>query len=330
MTMNKTKKKSKYKKLRAVDTWVPDSERRYAAIDIGSNGVRLLLSKVITSGKYITFTKESLVRMPIRLGDDVFTTEAISDHKADQLISTMKAFHHLVEAYAPDDTRACATSAMREATNGDALAQRIREESGLNLKLIDGGQEAETILASHVADALDPSYAYLYIDVGGGSTELTFLSQGQRVNSQSFPIGTVRILKGLVGRKSWKEMKRWIKIFRPPNIPLHAIGSGGNMNKIFRLAGVPTEAPVSYGKLIEIDELLNQHNLEERIRILHLRPDRADVIIPASQIFRSIMKWGDIKQIFVPQFGLADGLVHVMHDQYLQDRSAELPQVQDP
>ena len=315
--MVKSRRKFQVKELEPQETWVPDSERRYAAIDIGSNGVRLLLSKVITSGQYITFAKESLVRMPIRLGSDVFTAEKIEASKATKLIATMQAFKHLIQAYAPHDYRACATSAMREATNGDEIALQIRKTSGLDLQIIDGGQEAETILASHVAESLDPQCAYLYIDVGGGSTELTYLSQGSRVSSQSFPIGTVRMLNGLVGHKSWKEMKKWIRIFRPPDTILHGIGSGGNMNKLFRLAESPMDQPVQYRKLVEIDALLNSYTLEERVRILHLRPDRADVIIQASEIFRAIMKWGEIKQIFVPQFGLVDGLVHVMHDAYL-------------
>jgi len=315
--MPKSKKKFQIRKRKTGTLWIPDSEQRYAAIDIGSNGVRLLLSRVITSGAFCTYTKESLVRMPIRLGADVFTDQRISNAKADQLVSTMIAFKYLLEAYEPFDYRACATSAMREATNGRKLAERIRQESGLDLNVIGGGEEAEMIFASHVAETLDPECGYLYIDVGGGSTELTFFINGTKTASRSFPVGTVRMLNGQVKPAMWSEMQHWVKENLTENSTLNAIGSGGNMNKLFRMAGIETGKPVSYAQLIKIDELLNSYDLEERIRILHLRPDRADVITQASEIFTSIMKWGHIDNIYVPQFGLADGLVHVMHDAYL-------------
>jgi exopolyphosphatase/guanosine-5'-triphosphate,3'-diphosphate pyrophosphatase len=304
--------------------WTPDSEQKYAAIDIGSNGVRLLLSKVITYKDHCTFTKESLVRMPIRLGADVFSSGSISENKANQLVSTLMAFKHLIDAYEPIDYRACATSAMREADNGRALAKRIRKKSGLDLQIIAGGEEAEMIFASHIAESLDPEWGYVYIDVGGGSTELTFFVHGQKVDSRSFPIGTVRMLNGQVSRSMWMDMEKWVKATIPEGAQMHAIGSGGNMNKLFRLAGRGTDKPVSYSKLLQIDRMLNTYSFEERIRILHLRPDRADVITQASKIFTSIMRWGEIKKIFVPQFGLADGLVHVMHEEHVKSIGTEV------
>jgi len=299
--------------------WTPDSQEKYAAIDIGSNGVRLLLSKVITSGEHCVFAKESLVRMPIRLGADVFSGGSISRELEEQLVLTLRAFAHLIKAYDPRDYRACATSAMREARNGEAIAERIRGESGLNLQLISGGEEAEMIFASHVAQTLDAAYAYLYIDVGGGSTELTFFANRQRIRSRSFPIGTVRLLNQQVSPQTWKQMEEWVLKYMPQDFPLSAIGSGGNMNKILRLSSSKNDQPVSYEELIEIDALLASYTIEERIRIMHLRPDRADVIIHASRIFKSIMSWGGINEIFVPQFGLADGLVHHMHDSYIKN-----------
>lgn len=316
--MAKDKKKFKVKERPVETQWHPESEQRYAAVDIGSNGVRLLLSKVITSGKYITYTKESLVRMPIRLGADVFTTGSISPELSRQLVSTMVGFKHLIETYAPTSYKACATSAMREAKNGNELAQEIRDASQLDLQIIDGGEEAELIFASHVADALDSTRAYLYIDVGGGSTELTYFVRGEKVTSRSFPIGTVRLLNGQVSKSMWKDMKSWVKSNLPDEVDLHAIGSGGNMNKLFRLSGNRSGKPVSYKKLKQMDKLVRSYDFEERIRILQLRPDRADVITHASEIFTSIMKWGKIKKIHVPQFGLADGLVHVMHEEYVR------------
>jgi exopolyphosphatase/guanosine-5'-triphosphate,3'-diphosphate pyrophosphatase len=317
-------KKFQVRKREADSVWSPDSEHKYAAIDIGSNGVRLLLSKVITYKDYCTFTKESLVRMPIRLGADVFSTGSISDSKADQLVSTLVGFKHLIQAYDPVDYRACATSAMREATNGATIADRIRDESGLDLRIIAGGEEAEMIFASHIAETLNPEWGYVYIDVGGGSTELTFFIQGQKVASRSFPVGTVRMLNGQVSRVMWKEMEVWVKGHNPADVQMNAIGSGGNMNKLFRLAGKATDQPVSYSKLRQIDRMINAYTLEERIRIMHLRPDRADVITQASKIFTSIMRWGEIKKIFVPQFGLADGLVHVMHDAQLRSDNSDM------
>jgi exopolyphosphatase/guanosine-5'-triphosphate,3'-diphosphate pyrophosphatase len=300
--------------------WVPDFEQKYAAIDIGSNGVRLLLSRVMTTGEHIIFAKESLVRMPIRLGADVFKTTAISPYKEEQLVSTLIAFSHLLNAYEPYAYRACATSAMREAKNGARIADRIRQESKLDLEIIDGGVEAEMIFASHVAETLHPDRAYLYIDVGGGSTELTFFARSERVISRSFPIGSVRLLNRQVSQTVWDNMQAWVLDHRPADIQLSAIGSGGNMNKILRLSSSKYDQPVTFAELTEIDAMLNSYTIEERIRLLHLRPDRADVIIHASRIFKSIMKWGAIEEIFVPQFGLADGLVHHMHDEYVKNQ----------
>ena len=318
--MAKSSKKFRVTKRDPELNWSPDSEQKYAAIDIGSNGVRLLLSKVMTTGAHCVFAKESLVRMPIRLGEDVFKDQVISPQKEEQLVSTLIAFSHLLKAYAPRDYRACATSAMREAQNGVRIATRIREESQLNLEIIDGGVEAEMIFASHIAETLHPDRAYLYIDVGGGSTELTFFARSERLISRSFPIGSVRLLNRQVSQAVWDDMQAWVLEFRPVDIQLSAIGSGGNMNKILGLSSSKNDMPVRFTELNEIDAMLNSYNIEERIRILHLRPDRADVIVHASKIFKSIMKWGEIDEIFVPQFGLADGLVHHMHDEYVKNQ----------
>jgi len=314
--MSDGKKKFHVTKRNAKQTWIPDSDQRFAAIDVGSNGVRLLLSRVMTSGGYSVFAKESLVRMPIRLGADVFAQGSISKEKEEQLVSTMIAFFYLLQAYIPQDYRACATSAMREAQNGPRIAERIRVESGLDLEIIDGGLEAEMIFATHVAETLEPNQAYLYIDVGGGSTELSYFAKKQRLASKSFPIGTVRFLNDQVTHADWMEMQGWVLEHKPENLKLCAIGSGGNMNKMFRLAGKANDEPVDLATMQSIDEMLQKYNMEERIRVLHLRPDRADVIIPASKIFRSIMEWGQIDKIYVPQFGLVDGLVHDMYDKY--------------
>ncbi len=298
-------------------------DHRYAAIDIGSNGVRLLLSRVIQSGPYCVFTKESLVRMPIRLGADVFDTGRISEEKIRQLVSTMRAYRHLIDAYDPTDSRAAATSAMREAENGPEIVKLIQESSGLELEIVDGSKEAEIILATHAEQGLDTEGGYLYIDVGGGSTELTVYCKGKLHASRSFPLGTVRLLKNPDQAETWLNMKTWVKKNTRQHASLSAIGSGGNINKIFRLAGKKTDKPVSLKKLRDIQDMLSRYSIDERIRILHLRPDRADVIMPAAEIFISAMKWGRIKHIYIPQFGLADGLVHQMHEKMMAGSLAE-------
>ncbi|MBT6011170.1 MAG: exopolyphosphatase [Candidatus Marinimicrobia bacterium] len=247
--MAKSSKKFRVTKRDPELNWSPDSEQKYAAIDIGSNGVRLLLSKVMTTGAHCVFAKESLVRMPIRLGEDVFKDQVISPQKEEQLVSTLIAFSHLLKAYAPRDYRACATSAMREAQNGVRIATRIREESQLNLEIIDGGVEAEMIFASHIAETLHPDRAYLYIDVGGGSTELTFFARSERLISRSFPIGSVRLLNRQVSQAVWDDMQAWVLEFRPVDIQLSAIGSGGNMNKILRLSSSKNDMPVRFTEL---------------------------------------------------------------------------------
>lgn len=289
---------------------------RFAAIDIGSNAVRLLLSRVFENGTSAHYKKESLIRMPLRLGDEAFTRRRISGQKAEMLINTMIGFKHLIEAYQPLDYMACATSAMREVENGGEIVQQIKQRSGIDLQIIDGKTEAEMIYANHFEEKLDKTKSYLYIDVGGGSTELTFFPGGKAQTSFSFNIGTVRILENLVAEKTWQEMKRWIKKTVAGRENVVAIGSGGNINKIFSLAMQKTGKPLSYKKLREIYKSLDSYTYEDRIKILGLKPDRADVIIPASRIYTSVMKWGKISKIYVPEIGLADGIIHVLYEKH--------------
>jgi exopolyphosphatase/guanosine-5'-triphosphate,3'-diphosphate pyrophosphatase len=290
---------------------------RFAAIDIGSNAVRLLLSRVFENGVLPHFKKESLIRMPLRLGDEAFTRRRISDQKAEMLVNTMIGFKYLIDAYQPLDYMACATSAMREVENSAEIVEQIKQRSGIELQIIDGKMEAEMIYANHFEEKLDKTKSYLYIDVGGGSTELTFFPGGKAQTSFSFNIGTVRILENLVAEKTWQEMKRWIKKTVANRENVVAIGSGGNINKIFSLARQKTGKPLSYKKLREIYKSLDSYTYEERIKVLGLKPDRADVIIPASRIYTSVMKWGKINKIYVPEIGLADGIIHVLYEKYL-------------
>jgi len=291
-------------------------EYKFAAIDIGSNAVRLLLAKIFENNNQPFVKKESLIRMPIRLGEDAFTQHVISETKIKSLTNTMIGFKYLINAYQPINTRAYATSAMREAENGEEVIKRIKETSQIKLEIIDGKKEAEIIYANHTEQILGSENCYLYIDVGGGSTELTLFAQQKVIDSKSFNIGTVRLLKNLVNDNLWKEMKQWILNVTKDFNCLSAIGTGGNINKLFRLANLKERKPLSYKHLKTIYGTLNSISFEERIKQFGLRPDRADVIIPASEIYLSVMKWSKIKKIFVPQIGLADGLIHVMYEEY--------------
>lgn len=288
---------------------------RFAAIDIGSNAVRLLLSAVFPTEDQPFFKKISLIRMPIRLGEDAFIQRVISKEKAQQLITTMAGFKQLIEAYGPVDFRACATSAMREAKNGGAIRNQIHREAGVDLQIIDGRQEAQILFANRSWNKLPARSANLFVDVGGGSTEITIFSARQTV-SYSFNIGTVRILDGLITKKHWREMKAWVREHCDRYRSIKTIGSGGNINKIVKLAKGKNGKSVTVGKMHEIQSVLKSYSENERVTRLGLKPDRADVIMPAMKIYLSVMKWSGTKKIRVPQVGLADGLVRMMYAHY--------------
>ena len=289
---------------------------KFAAIDIGSNAVRLLLTGVLEDEHSPTFRKMSLIRMPIRLGDDAFTHGIISEGKITQLVKTMIGFKHLIESFEPLDYMACATSAMREAVNGPEICERIFAESSIQVEIIDGKKEAQLIFENKSADKYGGHNAYLYADIGGGSTDITLFSQGRIISTASFNIGTIRLLEGLVTKSYWKQMKQWLKNCTEPYPSIAAIGSGGNINKTFRLANCKNGKPISDDKMMKVRRFLKRFSIEDRIRELGLRPDRADVIIPALDIYLKIMKWSGIRRIYVPQVGLADGIVHILYDKY--------------
>jgi exopolyphosphatase / guanosine-5'-triphosphate,3'-diphosphate pyrophosphatase len=294
---------------------------RYAAVDIGSNAVRLLLCNVVEEHNIYHFKKSELVRIPLRLGDDVFRTGKILSRKAERFIKTMQAFKLLIDVFDPVAYRACATASMREAYNGEELAKRIRKETGLRIEIISGKQEAELIYANHIEDTLEPHKSYLYIDVGGGSTEITLFDKRKVVCSKSFNIGTLRWLHGKVSREQWEAMKQWIKDNSAGHQPLTAIGSGGNINKIFRLLG-RKDKPLTFIQLKSFYEEIKPLSIDDRMEYWGLNPDRADVIVPATKIFLGIMKAVKIENVIVPQFGLADGIVHQLHDTRVQSRVA--------
>jgi exopolyphosphatase/guanosine-5'-triphosphate,3'-diphosphate pyrophosphatase len=288
---------------------------KFASIDIGSNAIRLLLTKVFENGSGPVFKKDSLVRMPIRLGKDVFTTKKVSKEKIDNLVNTMIAFKYLIDAYKPIDYMACATSAMREAENGSEIVKLIKKKSGIEVEIIDGKREAEIIYENHIAERLNPKENYLYIDVGGGSTELTLISNTEIINSQSFDIGTVRMLEDKVTKKHWQEMQRWLEQNTSSYKSISGIGSGGNINKMFKMALKGGDDPLTYKNIKNICKELKTYTYEQRITKLGLRPDRADVIIPAAKIYISVMKWAGIKKLYVPQIGLSDGIIHVLYEE---------------
>ncbi len=291
-----------------------DPSMKYAAIDIGSNASRLLLCNVLEESGETHFKKAELIRIPLRLGEDAFITGKISPQKAEKFSKTMNAFKLLLDVYEPVSYRACATSAMRETANGIDIIERIRKECDLRIEIISGREEADIIYSNHVEEHLDKNRSYLYIDVGGGSTEVTLFAGGRMLVSQSFDIGTIRWLNKLVDKQKWYEFKDWVRMITLGHQPLTAIGSGGNINKLFKLLGRKDGKPLSFDKLKELYTEMKPHTVEERIEIWNLNPDRADVIVPAAKIFLGIMKAAQIQEIIVPEIGLADGLVHQMHE----------------
>lgn len=284
--------------------------QKYAAIDIGSNAVRLLIANVILeSGEEPVFKKNSLIRVPIRLGADVFTEKRISDSNLERMTDTMKAFRLLMKAHGVVDYRACATSAMREADNGKLVVKHIKEKSGVAIQIIDGKEEASIISNTDLELFMDASKTYLYVDVGGGSTEFTIYREGKPVTSKSFQLGTVRILKELVGHIVWDEVEDWIKAETKSYPKVELIGSGGNINKIFKMSGKKPGTPMSYLYMMSFYEYIQSYTYEERISDLGLNNDRADVIVPATRIYLNAMKWSRAKNIHVPKIGLSDGII---------------------
>ncbi|MDE3236360.1 MAG: exopolyphosphatase [Bacteroidota bacterium] len=287
---------------------------RLAAIDIGSNAARLLITEVIeTKEGKPQFNKLNLIRVPLRLGFDVFEMQEISKQKVGMIMQTMKAYAHLLKAYDIQHVKACATSAMRDARNSADIIRKVKLETGLEIKVISGDEEASFIYENHIAENLDKLHSYLYIDVGGGSTELTFFSEGKLKYKESFNIGTIRLLKGFVEDPSWDEMKEHLKRNTKSALPMIAIGSGGNINKIFSISKRKEGKPLSLDLLKDYYKELSSVSLEERIRVYKLREDRADVIVPALQIYINVMRWADIPEIYVPKIGLADGLVQSLY-----------------
>ena len=289
--------------------------KKYGAIDIGSNAIRLLIANVIEAeGVAPIFRKSSLVRVPIRLGADVFNAKRISEDNISRMAETMEAFKLLMRSHKVIEYRACATSAMREAENGEEVVDIIKKKTGVNIHIINGNDEAAIIANTDLKSLITVDRSYLYVDVGGGSTEFTFYSGGEVTASRSFKLGTVRILEGLVGHTVWEDVEKWIKEVTKGHTKIDLIGSGGNINKIFKLSGKKEGKPLTYFYMVSFYEFLQSYTYEERVIELGLNLDRADVILPATRIYLSAMKWSRAKNIHVPKIGLSDGIIKSLYN----------------
>ena len=293
---------------------------KYGAVDIGSNAIRLLVVTVIEQeGKETIFKKTSLVRAPIRLGADVFLEGRISESNVIRIVDAMRAFRLLMKIHSIKRFRACATSAMREAANGSEIVSRIEKETGLTINIIDGNDEATIIASTDLKTLIEDDKVFLYVDVGGGSTELTIFAKGSMVKSKSLKLGTVRLLNDKAEDGMWDEMKEWIKEETKEFQPLSIIGSGGNINTIYKKSGKKIGKPLTYYYLSSYYKKLKLLSFDERITELDMNPDRADVVVPATRIYLSAMKWSKAKYIYVPKIGLSDGIVRSLYNEKLTE-----------
>jgi exopolyphosphatase/guanosine-5'-triphosphate,3'-diphosphate pyrophosphatase len=279
----------------------------FATVDIGSNAGRLLISNVYEKNQNIYAAKISLVRVPLRLGMDVFESGAISDEKIEMLIKTLKAYNLICEVYKPIDFVACATSAIREAKNREYVLRLVKEETDIDLEVIDGIKEAKLISSANNIYINKKHKNTLYVDVGGGSTECSYFENDKFIASESFLIGTIRYLFDYVSIAEWNRLEQWLSITLKSNNKINCICSGGNINKLLKLFG-NRDYTITKEQIANAVNELEKYSYEERMQYYSLRPDRADVIIPAVKIFYNIMKWSNIKYFVVPQIGLVDGL----------------------
>ena len=290
------------------------SIKKYAAIDIGSNAMRLLITNIVEQPDTPTqFNKSALIRVPIRLGQDAFTVGEISEVNIDRMIDAMKAFKLLMKVYKVEKFKACATSAMREAYNGKEVVDIILEKAEIEIEIIDGKKEAAIIASSDLHNFIKTDQTYLYVDVGGGSTEFSLFSEGKMVASKSFKNGTVRMLNDMVSDIVWQEIEKWIKTNTQEYDNVTLIGSGGNINKLFKMSGKLQDKPLSFLYLNSQYQYLNSLTYEQRVAELAMNTDRADVIIPAIKIYLNAMKWSGARHIYVPKIGLSDGIVKALY-----------------
>jgi exopolyphosphatase/guanosine-5'-triphosphate,3'-diphosphate pyrophosphatase len=289
---------------------------KFGAIDIGTNAARLLVGEVCKEGNHSFVKKISYTRIPLRLGDDVFDKGLISPKKAEQFTKTIHAFKLISEIFDVKQLRACATSAMREAKNGTEVSAQILQETGIDIEVISGEEEARLIFGTFFLLDFDKSSAFLVIDVGGGSTEISVFENGKKVASKSFQIGTIRLLKEKTDKDCWKDLTAWLKENVDPKVEHKIFATGGNINKVHKMLGAQQNDPISAKLMKKLRNTLNEMSLEQRVDIYQLKPDRADVIVPACDIYLYILKELKINTFFVPKIGLSDGMVYDMHLQH--------------
>ncbi len=288
----------------------------FAAVDIGSNAVRLLYGYVFETKIGPVFKKASLIRLPIRLGEDSFHNQNIQTHKIEELIDALNGFAHLMKAFKVISYRACATSAMRDAINGKEVIDQIKKETGINIELIDGEAEAALIFENHVAEKLNTEDAFIYMDVGGGSTEYTLFQKGEKIKARSFDIGTIRLKDDLVKEDVWKELTDWLSQIKREYSPKRIIGSGGNINTLFKLSQQKEMTALTIRTIKRLYKQLRNLSFDEKISKMGLRPDRADVIVPAVELFLFAMSKSGCREIIVPKVGLVDGIIHQLYNEY--------------
>ena len=289
---------------------------KYAAVDIGSNAIRLLIATVIEKEGFPTqFKKTSLVRLPIRLGADVFLKGNISSGNYKRLLDAMQAFSLIIKTHNVVAFRACATSAMREAKNGLEIVSKLKAATGIDIQIIDGNDEAAIIASTDLKQLISDNKVFLYVDVGGGSTEFTVFANGKNIASHSFKLGTVRIINGMVEDTMWEQAQQWVTQHTKAYSKINVIGSGGNINSIYRFSEKKVGQPLSYLFMSNFYEKVKQYDYNQRVFELKMNPDRADVIIPATRIYLSAMKWAKAKNMYVPKIGLADGIVKQLYNE---------------
>lgn len=289
---------------------------KYAAVDIGSNAIRLLITTVIEKEGFPTqFKKTSLVRLPIRLGADVFLKGSISSGNYKRLLDAMHAYSLIIKTHNVVAFRACATSAMREAKNGQQIVSKLKAATGIDIQIIDGTDEAAIIASTDLKQLISDNKVFLYVDVGGGSTEFTVFANGKNIVSHSFKLGTVRIINGMVEDVTWQQAKNWVTQHTKAYSKINVIGSGGNINSIYRFSENKIGQPLSYLFMSSFYEKVKQYDYNQRVFELKMNPDRADVIIPATRIYLSAMKWAKAKNMYVPKIGLADGIVKQLYNE---------------
>ena len=294
---------------------------KYAAVDIGSNAIRLLITTVIEKEGFPTqFKKTSLVRLPIRLGADVFLKGNVSPVNYQRLLDAMQAFSLIIKTHNVVAFRACATSAMREAKNGLEIVSKLKAATGIDIQIIDGNDEAAIIASTDLKQLISDNKVFLYVDVGGGSTEFTVFANGQNIASHSFKLGTVRIINGMVDDAMWEQAQQWVTQHTKAYSKINVIGSGGNINSIYRFSEKKVGQPLSYLFMSNFYEKVKQYDYNQRVFELKMNPDRADVIIPATRIYLSAMKWAKAKNMYVPKIGLADGIVKQLYNERIASR----------